>query len=147
MDIFVLLLRIFIAYIFIMSGWIKTLHPGSFEKSVSNYQILPKIMVKPFSFLLSKAEIAAGIMIGLGAFTKIAALIITGFLIMFLIAFLVMVIQRRSIDCGCFGDSHSQKIGWPLILREGALILMTLCIFYYSGGDYAVDTLLKVRVF
>jgi uncharacterized membrane protein YphA (DoxX/SURF4 family) len=143
MTILIILSRIFISYIFIISGWVKISQTDDFIKAINSYQILPKLIIKPFAIVLARAELILGVFTGLGLFTKISSLLIIGFLSMFLIAFTITIFRGKSIDCGCFGKSNSQKVGWNLVLRDVLLIVFSIGVYFFNGGGYGLDNLLK----
>ncbi|MEJ2263835.1 MAG: MauE/DoxX family redox-associated membrane protein [Anaerolineales bacterium] len=139
MSILILLLRIFTAYIFVVSGWAKMKSPGDFCKVVNSYQILPESAIKPFIFVLPRAEIALGTLIGLGFFTRIAAFFTMCFLSVFATAIIINILRGKSIHCGCFGKSHKSRIGWNLAVRDLVLILVMILIYFSNGGEIALD--------
>lgn len=139
MSILILLLRIFISYIFIVSGWVKMKSPNDFERVVDSYQLLPKFALRPFAFVLPLAEITLGTLIGLGFYTKVTSLLIMCFLSLFAIAITINILRGKSIPCGCFGKSHNSRIGWNILLRDLVLFLVIVFIYSFNGGAIALD--------
>jgi len=114
MIVLVLILRIFITYIFIVSGLSKIKNPNHFLMAVNSYQILPSFLIAPFSNTLPWVELILGIAVGVGFYIRISTVLLIFLLFLFAIALIINLIRGRKIDCGCFGEKNPQHINWNL---------------------------------
>jgi putative oxidoreductase len=139
MQIVLMILRIFVSYIFVVSGWAKIKQQSDFEKIVHSYQILPKFVIKPFTVTLPLIKITLGILFGLGLFTRITAIVIISLLCLFLSAIIINLIKGKSIPCGCSGKLKKSRISWNLVIRDLTLIIVLASIYYFNGGKIGLD--------
>jgi uncharacterized membrane protein YphA (DoxX/SURF4 family) len=65
--------RIILGGIFIYAGVIKILDPAGFARDVSNYRMLPDLLVNPFAVVLPWIEVLAGLSLLLGIWVPAAS--------------------------------------------------------------------------
>jgi hypothetical protein len=69
---------------------------------------------------------------------KAASFLISGMLIVFIIAILTAIARGYNIDCGCFGESSPAaaaevtKVGWAKVLEDARWLIASLYIFLTS---------------
>jgi uncharacterized membrane protein YphA (DoxX/SURF4 family) len=142
---FGLLARIILGGVFLLAGFLKYQHLDKSQMAVRAYEILPISIANFLGITLPFLEIAIGILLILGAATRIAAAV--GGLLM--VAFLFGISQAwargLSIDCGCFGGGGQVAPGTanylPEILRDSALALMAIYLFRYPQSKFGLDRL------
>jgi uncharacterized membrane protein YphA (DoxX/SURF4 family) len=142
---FGLLARIILGGVFLVAGFLKYQHLDKSQMAVRAYEILPISIANFLGITLPFLEIAIGILLILGAATRIAAAV--GGLLM--VAFLFGISQAwargLSIDCGCFGGGGQVAPGTanylPEILRDSALALMAIYLFRYPQSKFGLDRL------
>jgi uncharacterized membrane protein YphA (DoxX/SURF4 family) len=142
---FGLLARIILGGVFLVAGFLKYQHLDKSQMAVRAYEILPISIANFLGITLPFLEIAIGILLILGAATRIAAAV--GGLLM--VAFLFGISQAwargLSIDCGCFGGGGQVAPGTanylPEILRDSALALMAIYLFRVPQSKFGLDRL------
>jgi len=143
MSVFILVLRFFIAYIFIVSGYSKLKDLNIFTQAVDSYRILPQIIIRPFSLALPWFELLLGIAVGIGLYVRVSSVMLVLLLCMFAIALSINIFRGRNIDCGCFGKKRPQKINWNLVARDGILIFILVAIYFLDDGSITVNNLIS----
>ncbi|HVK26659.1 MAG TPA: MauE/DoxX family redox-associated membrane protein [Actinokineospora sp.] len=115
------LLRLGLAAVWLVSGWIKVSDPNQTYIAVQAYDVLPSSLVGPVAAGLPFLELALGVLLLLGLGTRLVA-VLSGLV---LLAFIAGVAQSwargLSIDCGCFGGGGPVAEGqteYPLELAR-----------------------------
>jgi len=135
------LMRLFLAVIFLASSLPKLRSPQVFTSTVTAYHLLPQRWIRPFARTLPWLELILGLMLLLGWHTQITALVSAALFFLFLVAMGINLARgRKDLGCGCSGKKHAQKISWKTIVRNLALILLTLPVALWGGGFLALDT-------
>jgi hypothetical protein len=99
----------------------------SFIGVVQNFRLLPYVLVKPFAVLLPILELAVAGGLAFPATRSYAAIGTLALLVVFTAAIAVNLARgRRSIDCGCFGDTLKQPLSGWLIARNAVLGLLAV---------------------
>ena len=83
-----LALRCYIAWVFITACIHKLASPESFAVDIATYQFLPLVFINPLAIVLPYVELGSGIMLAIGYKARAAALMTSGMMVMFMIAFL-----------------------------------------------------------
>ena len=96
--------RIGFGALFAYSSLSKVEDPGVFADAVMRYEMLPEFAVGMFALTLPMVELLSGLAIVFTKWTREAAFIVTGMLLMFLVALTIAVVRGLDIDCGCFGS-------------------------------------------
>lgn len=123
------LIRLALAFIFIISSIEKMKNPYAFALSVDAYQIFPNWIINLSVLLIPWFELF--IAFGLIFRYKLKANLILYILLMLLFTLLVVVaiIKGLDIECGCYGESSS-KVGLTKLL-ENILIMIGCFILYF----------------
>ena len=126
-------LRTILAFVFIYAAILKIAEPGDFSQAIANYKLLPDISINVLGIILPWIEISAGILLLFGVAVKENSLIISGMLIVFIIAIGISLARGLNIDCGCFGTANGDQIGLLKLLQNiGLLVIGILLIIYNS---------------
>jgi len=123
---FTLAARLPVAIVFILYAWGKIEIPRDFVKAVNGYHLVPNSFINMFAVLLPGIEMAAGLALLFGFFTRASSTIIITLLIIFMAAFSASTLLGIEIfDCGCSGseDGLEQISYWGFYLRDIALLL------------------------
>jgi uncharacterized membrane protein YphA (DoxX/SURF4 family) len=104
------LARLFLAVVFIWSGWPKFVDTEGTVRSVRAFQLLPEVLVRPFAYGLPLAELALALLLLLGLVTRIAGLVTVGLMIMFMFGIVMAWSRGLSIECGCFGNTGATVV-------------------------------------
>jgi len=105
------LLRLGLAAVWAVSGWLKVSDPNQTFVAVQAYDLLPAGLVSPVAAAVPFVELALAALLLLGLGTRAAA-VLSGIV---LLAFIGAVAQSwargLSIDCGCFGGGGQVAAG------------------------------------
>lgn len=116
--------RLVLAAVFATAAISKLAALGPFEGIVRNYRILPERLVVPFARSLPVVELAAALGLLFEPVRPAAAITCALLLLAFMLAMAINIRRGRTdIDCGCFIGHSRQRIGWPLVIRNGVLVL------------------------
>ncbi len=142
-----LLLRLGMAAVFVGAALPKIAAPDLFALSVHNYQMLPAWGVNTIAILLPWLELVIGICLGLGIWSRASAVVMTGLMIVFMIALVSAAARGLSISCGCFevseGAEHSSLVG--AALRDVAFLLGAVLLVRFGGGPRPLALLARAR--
>src|SRR4051812_19647183 len=135
MDPLELIARFALAAVFAVAGLTKLAdRPGSREALVAFG--LPEAMAAPGAVLLPLAELAVAVLLIPAATAAIAAAGALVLLLGFCAGIARSMIRGESPDCHCFGQLHSEPVGWSTLIRN--LVLAALAGFALTetaGGD------------
>ena len=99
-----LLARLVVGGVFLVAGLLKVGNPHEAGASVQAYRLLPPVMARTIGYGLPTLEICLGVLLILGLFTRIAAVITGLLLVAFVIGIASVWARGYNIDCGCFGS-------------------------------------------
>ena len=111
LDTVLVVLRFFLALIFLLSAVTKLLVPAELFKSVRNYRIIPQVLVKPFGWALIIVEFAVCVALLLGWQPVITAIVAGVLFLSFIGAGAKVMVKKQVTSCGCFGLLYKEKIG------------------------------------
>ena len=115
--------------VFLAAGILKAVDPDEFARQIATYGIIPGGAARVSAYLLIAVEIALGAALVVGYRTRMAALLTSALLVVFMGATAYAWSQGRTEGCGCFGSFASRGPGDVLIedtlfLALGALALL-----------------------
>jgi len=110
--------------IFIYAGVMKAWRPLVFLDDVRSFALLPDPYAALLAMVLPWLEIFAGLSVITGCLRKGGLLLLTGSLLVFLIAIGIAWAHGTDIRCGCFGGDVESSSYLTLIVRD--LLLLTL---------------------
>jgi uncharacterized membrane protein YphA (DoxX/SURF4 family) len=118
-------LRLFLAWMFLLAAYPKFTDPQEFSSLVAQYQFLPPILVHIFSLWLPAFEIVVGLGLLLVPFEKEMGTLVMVMLGMFIIALAQALGRDLGIACGCFDIEGAADAGetWFSLLRDIVLIV------------------------
>jgi len=132
------LAKMLIGSIFIAAAIDKIANPDAFAKSINNFHLLPYAALNIPALILPWVELITGGMLIFSYKEKAASFLISGMLIVFIIAILTAIARGYNIDCGCFGESSPAaaaevtKVGWAKVLEDTRWLIASLFIFLTS---------------
>lgn len=129
MDIFLLLLRIFLAVIFFIAAVGKLFDLEGSEKANKAFGV-PESLAKPLAILLPILEISVAILllfIGTSWFGAIGGTLL---FTIFIGGMLWQLKQGNAPDCHCFGQIHSEPVSSKSILRNAAFLVLSLALVF-----------------
>jgi uncharacterized membrane protein YphA (DoxX/SURF4 family) len=124
---FILVLRLFLAAVFLYAAYTKLRQPYLlFAMSIDAYQLLPEWAVLTLARVIPWLELLLGILLATGYGLRYAAAGATLMLGLFFGVMLQAYIKGMGIDCGCFG--LGEKISALTLTRDGLLVLISLVL-------------------
>src|ERR1700680_980546 len=133
--------RLLLAAVFGVSGIAKLADLSGTRKSIADFG-LPGFLTWPVSRLLPLFELACAIALipALSAWWGAAGVL--AMLVVFLAAILVNLARGRTPDCHCFGQLHSERIGWKTVVRNLVLVAISSLLVWQgpegTGGSLLV---------
>ncbi len=121
--------RLLLCGVFLIAGLSKLKDRAGSRQSLIDFG-LPELLARPFALLLPIAEVAVAIGLLPASFAWISATATLALLILFILAIAVALARGRKPDCHCFGQIHSEPIGWGLAGRDAALAAVAAVIIY-----------------
>ena len=118
--------RFLLGYVFLYAAVPKLRGRSAFELAVSNYELLPRRLVRPVARTLPLIELCCGTALLCGFAVAAVGLVGGTLFAAFALAMALNLARGRSFDCGCRGSAVSQRISWPLVTR--CLSLCGLCL-------------------
>jgi thiol-disulfide isomerase/thioredoxin/uncharacterized membrane protein YphA (DoxX/SURF4 family) len=97
------MLRLALGGIFITAGIAKLSSQAEFINAVIGYGILPDSLARLYGYVLPWAELAIGLCLVLGLFTRVASGLVLPIALSFVIANSYAIYLQFQDDCGCFG--------------------------------------------
>ncbi|MEY3893551.1 MAG: hypothetical protein RIR78_329 [Actinomycetota bacterium] len=138
-----LIARLVLGGVLFAAGYLKV---GTLDKSqmaVRAYELLPISIANFLGVFLPFFEIAIGLLLILGAGTRIAAALGGLTMVVFIIAIAQAWARGLNIDCGCFGGGGAVEPGQTRylqeILRDAGLAALALFLIRYPLTKFAVD--------
>ncbi|SDD89214.1 MauE/DoxX family redox-associated membrane protein [Actinokineospora iranica] len=138
------LLRLGLAAVWLVSGWIKVSDPNQTFIAVQAYDLLPGALVSVVAAAMPFLELALGLLLLVGLGTRLTA-VLSGLV---LLAFIGAVAQSwargLSIDCGCFGGGGQVAAGdtrYPQELaRDIGFLAMAVWLAVRPRTRFSVDS-------
>jgi uncharacterized membrane protein YphA (DoxX/SURF4 family) len=117
MKIASLIARLLIAATFSVAGISKLLDLKGTRKGIQDFGV-PSLAAGQLAIFLPLLELAvAGLLVPLSTVLR-GSLGSVALLLVFIAAILVNLAQGRKPTCNCFGQIHSERVGWPTVMRN-----------------------------
>jgi uncharacterized membrane protein YphA (DoxX/SURF4 family) len=141
-----LIARLVTGGVWIVAGALKVGDPQGSIEAVRAYELLPGSLVEPVGLVLPAIEIAVGLALVLGVFTRAAAVMSALLFLAFIIGIASVWARGIEIDCGCFGGGGaeagaSSQYPWE-IARDAALLLASVYVAALRRTRLALDSVL-----
>jgi uncharacterized membrane protein YphA (DoxX/SURF4 family) len=127
-----LAIRIFFGFIFIFAAITKITDLAGFSQSIYNYKLIPDFFINFLAIAFPWIELVSGILLIFGIAVKENSAILTGLLVVFIIAIAISMVRGLNIDCGCFGTVDGSKVGLMKILENIGLLLLGLILIKFD---------------
>ncbi len=128
-------IRLFVGLIFILAAITKVSDPQGFSQSIYNYKLMPDFIINFLAIAFPWIELVTGLLIIFGISVKENAAILSGLLVVFIIAIAISLARGLNIDCGCFGTVGGTKVGLQKILENVGLLILGLILIKFDS-DY-----------
>lgn len=134
-----LIVRLVIGSVFIYAGFIKLIDPKAFAKVISQYDIVPDILLPVVAIVLPAAEFLAGL--GLVMNIRGSLMVIFNLLIVFIMVLGYGIFNDMNIDCGCFSteEINAHNSLKQALFRDLFMILATCYLYVYKRVKYETN--------
>lgn len=123
-----LLLRLVLGGLLLLAGVTKLAELAAFRDAVTEYDVLPRAIARPFATALPLAEVSTGSLLLVGFGTAVVAWLALPLFAAFAFGIGVNLARGKHFDCHCFGAVQRDEIGWPAFLRAVALAVAALVV-------------------
>lgn len=130
-----LVLRLYLAGVFIYASLYKIFFPAEFADNVASYLLVPFWMLNPLAVFMPWLELVSGLFLLAGVRVRAAVTLICAMLFLFILAIISALLQDTPIGCGCF-QSIGEAISWWTVLRDTVWLGMGLHIYRYDSLVY-----------
>lgn len=134
--------RLLIGLMFILSGAAKLQDPKGFTMAVYNFRVLPNALVEAYATLIPFVELGAGVLLVVGLFTQLAAVVAFLTLLSFTLAIGWNLRRGERPDCHCFGNLFSEELSSVLVVRNTILMALLLPVIFAPSTYFAVQSIL-----
>jgi uncharacterized membrane protein YphA (DoxX/SURF4 family) len=123
-------IRFILGSIFVYAGFIKLIDPKAFARVISQYGIVPDLLLAPFAIGLPALEFLAGI--GLILNMRGSLTVIFSLLVVFVGVLGYGILNDLNVDCGCFtpeeitGQNSLRQALYRDLLMIAAVFLLFL---------------------
>lgn len=126
-----LVLRLYLAGVFIYASLHKINFPAEFADNIAGYLIVPYWLVNPVAVFMPWLELVCGLFLLAGVRVRAASMLVSGMLAMFTLAVIVALLQDTPINCGCF-QSVGEAISWWTVLRDLTWLCMAAHVYHFD---------------
>lgn len=137
--------RIVLGAVLLIAGALKVGALGESVNAVRGYQLLPWELTAPVGYALPFVEIASGLLLIVGLFTRASAIVGALLMVAFLIGIGSAWARGISIECGCFGgggaiskEAAIAAYPWEM-LRDLALLACGLLLVWRPSTPFSLD--------
>ena len=111
------IISILVGALFIYAGAVKISDPAEFARDIDNYKMLPWQVSVWLALYLPWLEVFCGLALITRLLYRGGVFIVTGLMIVFVIASVVAKARGLDVSCGCFGHaSRYLNFWWHLVL-------------------------------
>jgi uncharacterized membrane protein YphA (DoxX/SURF4 family) len=138
--------RVLVGLLLVVAGAAKiTAGPEWFLQTLLGYDLLPRPLAALLARSLPWIEVACGILLVLGLFTRPAAAIGATLLLVFAFAITSAILREKQVDCGCFGQHKAtNRPRWVFVYRNLALTGCLLPVYILGGERLSMDAALSL---
>lgn len=128
LDLVGLLARLTLGITLLVAGGLKLGNPRGAARAVQGYEVLPFEMAAYVGYALPWIEVIVGVLLVLGLFTRVNALLGTLLMVAFVAGIAQAWARGLTIDCGCFGGGGEVAANQTKYGREIARdLLFAVC--------------------
>ncbi len=123
MDLVLLAARLVLAAVFVVAGLAKLADLAGSRQAMIGFGV-PASLAGVFGTLLPLAELATAILLIPLATAWWGGLAALTLLLLFVVGIAVTMARGQAPDCHCFGQLHSEPVGWSTVVRNVVLALI-----------------------
>jgi uncharacterized membrane protein YphA (DoxX/SURF4 family) len=95
--------------------------------------LLPDSFINILAIILPWIEISAGLLLLFGVSVKENSIIISGMLVVFIIAIAISLARGLNIDCGCFGTTNGNELGSLKLFENIGLLVIGIILIIFNS--------------
>jgi uncharacterized membrane protein YphA (DoxX/SURF4 family) len=126
-----LILRLYIAGLFIYAGMLKINYTAEFAETIASYRMVPYWGVNLMAVTMPWIELISGILLMCGIRVRSAIVVTGSLLVMFSVGIAANLIWKAPIDCGCF-HTLDDPISWKTLVRDLMWVAMAVHVYCYD---------------
>ena len=138
-----LLSRLTLGGVLFVAGYLKVDKLDISQMAVRSYELLPIPIANFLGLTLPFFEVVIGLLLILGAATRVVAALGGFTMFIFIIAIAQAWARGLNIDCGCFGGGGTvdpaQTRYLQEILRDAGLVALALFLVRYPKSKFSID--------
>ena len=132
---FLFILRFLLGCVFIFAGVEKISSPNAFFTAIMNYQIFGEFFSNLIALFLPWIELFVGVLIVFNVYLKENLAIYSLLLILFNLLVFSAMIRGLNIDCGCFGEGGSLKVGFFKLAENFGFLFIAIYLFIIDKNN------------
>lgn len=132
--------QIALGCIFLYAAWPKLVDPPSLAKNIWAYDIVPHGLVNLQAMWMPGVELVVGLALVAGLWTRPAAAITTGLLVVFIVALTWALLEGNPVNCSCFDLNAATKTEAELlaemkgvIFRDVGMLVLSVYVWWWRG--------------
>jgi len=134
-----LVIRISLGVVFVIAGVLKLNHAADLAATITGLRLgLPGPLVAVIAVALPPFEILLGLYLLAGWLLPVTSTVTVGLLLAFIAVLSSAVLRGLSTPCGCFGTGDSAPTTWLTVLRDGAMIVPAIYLWWWSRARKAL---------
>ncbi|MBU0640797.1 MAG: DoxX family membrane protein [Planctomycetes bacterium] len=116
--------RLAVGITFLFAALVKLGDLPGFATDVRDYELLPELWTNAVAYVFPWIEAIAALLLITGIWRREARVLIATMLVGFVVLKLIVLIQQRDVDCGCFGGTILSRVfsGIPGLVLNLALL-------------------------
>ncbi len=138
-----LIARLTLGVVLFLAGYLKVDELEISQMAVRAYEMLPISVANFLGIVIPFFELAIGLLLILGAATRLMAALGGALMVVFIIAIAQAWARGLSIDCGCFGGGGtidpSETRYLQEIIRDAGLALLGFYLVRYPLSKFSID--------
>ena len=140
--------RALLGVVWVWAAVAKMGDPAASVRAVRAYELLPEWLAKGVGYGLPFLEIGLAILLLAGLATRLAAVLSSALLAVFLVGMVAAAARGLQIECGCFGGGGQLGAGQSTaytaeILRDVGLLAVSVFLVWAYRTRFAVDDLIR----
>jgi len=132
MELMVLAARVALAIVFAVAGFAKLRDRKGTHALAVDFGC-PPALASVIEWLLPAAELACAVALLPSASATLGAMATLAMLVVFIVAISISLARGRRPECHCFGQMHSEPVGWSTVARN--VVLSALAVFIIVQGQ------------
>jgi peroxiredoxin len=123
-----------LASVFLVAGVSKLADRAGSRDAITGFGV-PEAYASPLAALLPLVELACAIALVPVTSAWLGAVATLALLIAFIVGIIANMARGRTPDCHCFGQIHSEPIGWPTLARNCILAALAALVAVHGPND------------